>query len=56
MSSPFYNTKGPAYICPIRIIGGSPTVSGRQLKIGEWTYINERVVVSPALDFLFLLE
>lgn len=56
-SSRFYNSRGSAYIIPIRAVGEPhPTVSERPLHPGEITYITAGVDVSPELDLLFVLQ
>jgi len=55
--APFYNSKGAAYIIPLRVVDGSaPTISEHPLVPGEITYITFGVEVSPKLDLLFVLQ
>lgn len=57
------NATAPHSMTPMRLIGGSPTVSGQDLEqrkrvlpvvIGWTTYITEEVEVAPAVDVLFI--
>lgn len=57
------NAKAPHSMTPMRIIEGSPTVSGYTpeqgkkvlpLAIGWTTYITEEIEVAPAVDILFI--
>ncbi|KAL3423394.1 hypothetical protein PVAG01_05141 [Phlyctema vagabunda] len=52
----FRNSKGEAYIYPIRVYSGPrSTISGLALSVGEMTYIKEEVTVTPALVCLFVV-
>ncbi|KAL2049580.1 hypothetical protein ABVK25_010159 [Lepraria finkii] len=56
-SSPWRNSEGNSFICPIRVVQGKPTISGSPLIVGESTYMTKGVGVdiSPGIDILFLL-
>lgn len=53
----FHHSKGDAYIIPIQIIDGNPTVSGTLLREGKRLYMkaNEEVIIEPKLRLLFVL-
>ena len=55
--SPFINGEGDTFIIPLEILGGNPTISGRLLEEGTYTYtkVKENVLISPRVRLLFLL-
>lgn len=45
-----------AYIVPLRIIDGTPTVTGLELRVGEKTEAIGAVIMTPAIDFLIVVS